>query len=773
MAVNVVTITDGHKTLRPLTKAEDMAMRDSAANRRHHAAAMAGDNDGKRRQTQRNYNLCTTEQTPLKGYVRVASSVGADFDLPTADKKPEQLAAEVAKLCETILEKKEEIGLLMVERTRKGCHIVCRRNAEQSQVQNLDRIATAVGYPYDPCAKDIQRVYFSPPSSEILFIDDSIYAQDEYPMVTEPAAAKKLAKIEKLAKLAKLEKLDKRDNQDIPERLSEQQQPLHKSLSFTWAEISQKWWQLHNGGLLPQEGERNSLWFSFLAAMSWFTGNAENLRQACCGCTLAENELDALINNVTANYRPAAMPSKLCAVMDELMKESSRTYSLSRRTLPQSIKHVHAALPRGMDMPLVAALSPLVGALATGVNVTYNGKSTALNLTSFITGESGSNKSSLTDIIYTWTAELRAADAELLKAEEEWRQKKRRTGSSAKEQPAKPQGVIRMPTVNATLPQLCARLSQTCGMHAFSYTEEADEFTSRMAANMQDVTAMQRKAYDGAPYQRETVGAEGVNAHIPTLQWNAVYCGTPDALHRMVPNVTDGTCSRMAIASTPDNTFARLEPHKPLTGAQKEYIQRTAHLLTLMGGTVELPALEKTAMEWTEGIRQEAEAQQDKVLARARMRTHVTTFRMTVCMLLVRAAERLMADHGYQGAEALLKRNPQAWVTIVSALQNKACRDNYETIADSLLDESMRYFRGRITAAYAAKNYAAAPCGRRATGGNEAIYAALPAAFTLDDVYQLMAKEKADIKRNTASCQLKRWKQAGRVVRTKTGYAKC
>lgn len=331
-----------------------------------------------------------------------------------------------------------------------------------------------------------------------------------------------------------------------------------------------------------------------------------------------------------------------------------------------------------------------------------------------------------------------------------------------------------MPTVNATLPQLCARLAQTGGKHAFSYTEEADEFTSRMAANMQDVTAMQRKAYDGAPYQRETVGAEGVNAHIPQLLWNAVYCGTPDALHRMVPNVTDGTCNRMAIASTPDNTFLPLEPHKPLTEAQKEYIQRTAHLLTLMRGTAALPKLEHWAGEWLEGIRQEAEAQQDKVLARARMRTHVTAFRMTVCMLLVRAAERLMADHGYQGAEALLKRNPQAWVTmLVSALQNKACRDNYETIADSLLDESMRYFRHRITAAYAAKNYAAAPCGRRATGGNEAIYAALPAAFSLDDVFQLMIKEKPDTKRNTASCQLKRWKQAGRVVRTKTGYAKC
>lgn len=741
---------------------------DSPANKAACQAALKGDANGKRRQVQ----ICAQCNPARNGFMLAGSKqyptnmIMVDVDYSTATPGWEQQKEEDTQ---RILAAKEEHGVHFVQSTRKGLHIIMRRpDPGLSQGENLQLAAQKLGIEPDMCAKDITRIFYCGSSRTLLLLHDDVFAVEDCPYVPE----------EEEAKSAKPKTNAKAQPAGTPaaparEHLSHDEQPLYKSLAFTWPEISQKWWQQYNGGLLPQQGERNTRWFDFLTAMSWFTGNAEILRQACHGCTLAADELDALINNVTANYRPAAVPSKLRTLLEELLRESSRTYTLSRRTLPQSIRHCLGALPRGMDMPLVAALSPMVGALATGVNVTYNGKSTALNLTSFITGESGSNKSSLTDIIYTWTAELRAADAALLSAEEEWRQKKRRTGSSAKEQPAKPQGVIRMPTVNATLPQLCARLSQTGGNHAFSYTEEADEFTSRMAANMQDVTAMQRKAYDGAPYERETVGAEGVNAHIPTLLWNAVYCGTPDALHRMVPNVTDGTCNRMAIASTPDNTFAPLEPHKPLTGAQKEYIQRTAHLLTLMAGTAALPKLEHWAGEWLEGIRQEAEAQQDKVLARARMRTHVTAFRMTVCMQLVRAAERLMADHGYQGAEALLARNPQAWVPIVSALQNKACRDNYETIADSLIDESMRYFRGRITAAYAAKNYAAAPCGRRATGGNEAIYAALPAAFSLDDVYELMLKEKADIKRNTASCQLKRWKQAGRVVRTKTGYAKC
>mgnify|MGYP003500348022 CR=1 FL=1 len=129
---------------------------------------------------------------------------------------------------------------------------------------------------------------------------------------------------------------------------------------------------------------------------------------------------------------------------------------------------------------------------------------------------------------------------------------------------------------------------------------------------MTDISTMQRKAYDGAAYERETVGAEGVNVHIPQLLWNTVFAGTNDALHRMVPNVTDGSCSRLCVASTPDNTFAHIEVVKPLNEAQRAHIQQVARLLTLMGGTVELPALEKTAMEWTENLRSEAEAEQDK-----------------------------------------------------------------------------------------------------------------------------------------------------------------
>lgn len=329
-----------------------------------------------------------------------------------------------------------------------------------------------------------------------------------------------------------------------------------------------------------------------------------------------------------------------------------------------------------------------------------------------------------------------------------------------------------MPTVNSTLPQLCNRLGNTAGQHAFTFCEEADEFSSRMNGCMQDISAMLRKAYDGSAYERETVGAEGVNVHITHLLWNSVFCGTPDALHRLVTNVTDGLQNRLAIASTPDNSFKKLEFVKPLTKEQKEYINEVARLLMLFEGTISLPKLEQHAMAWVEEVRQQAEELQDKVLARARMRTHVTAYRMTVALLLVSAAEKLLDTHGFAGAQALLQSSPEAWIPLAENMQKEAQKEMYTTIADSLINESLRYFRARIEAAYRSKNYATPAVGRR-LNTNDKIYDTLPQQFTFEMAFESLQRHKEEIiSRNAVSAQLKRWKSLGRVKRTAKGYEK-
>ena len=765
--VNKIIIKNGAKMLRPvLSREEDMAERNSALNVENYTKVLKGDKQAKMRQPQRCYNLFAEDECLLKGCARVSSTVAVDYDIDPQGKSDEELQAEVSSYVSAVLAHKQSIGLLGGERTRKGVHLICRRQKELSQSENLKRISHVLGLQHDTNAKDLQRIYFSPPQSQIFYWDDEIYVQEQYPFVPEPEQ-KANPKPRK-----QNTSLDKQDNLDtLPEHLRNAQ-PLYKGLQFSWEEIQRKWWHLHNGGELPQEGERNAKWFDFLCALSYFSSDAHLLKSTCAGCTLDEEELDALIENVLANYRPKAMPSKLQKVMAALMEESRLTPKLSRRSLARSLKHSLAALPSHMDMAAVGALTPLIGSLATRVRVCYENKIRALNIASFIAGESGSNKGALTDIVYAWAWEFKQSDAVVYKAEEEWRQAKRKLGGGAKQQPQKPTGIVRMPTVNSTLPQLCSRLGNTGGQHAFTFCEESDEFTSRMSACLQDISSMLRKAYDGSCYERETVGAEGVNVHIETLLWNPVFCGTPDSLHRLVTNVTDGLQNRLAIASTPDNSFKKLEFVKPLTEEQKEYINEVARLLMLFEGTISLPKLEQHAMAWVEEVRQQAEELQDKVLARSRMRTHVTAYRMTVALLLVSAAEKLLDTHGFAGAQALLQSSPEAWIPLVQNMQKEAQKEMYTTIADSLINESLRYFRARIETAYRSKNYAAPEVGRR-INTNDAVFDALPRTFSFNEVLAAMEQGKSEsVSRNAVSAQLRRWKSAQKITKSANGYEK-
>ena len=146
---------------------------------------------------------------------------------------------------------------------------------------------------------------------------------------------------------------------------------------------------------------------------------------------------------------------------------------------------------------------------------------------------------------------------------------------------------------------LAERLANTEGKHASSFTPEADTVAQKWKSTMSDFSVMLRQSYDGTKYEREARSADAVNVHIDKLLWNVTMCGTPDALYRVVNNYTDGFQSRIAVARTPDNTFAPLED-KPfvLTDRQRERIQQIAHLLPLMYGEVVLPKLEAKGREW-------------------------------------------------------------------------------------------------------------------------------------------------------------------------------
>ena len=179
MAVNLVYIKGGRKMMRPvLTKEEYMSLRDSEENRRADKWHMV----------QMNYSLVCSDSPeeervggdfPLKGCKTQSSTVGMDIDFNPDDADYEKKMADVPHL---ILEKKYELGLLMLERSAtKGFHIVFRRHPELSQEENLRWASELLGVEYDKGAKDITRVFFTPTTENIIFIDEEIFERKETP----------------------------------------------------------------------------------------------------------------------------------------------------------------------------------------------------------------------------------------------------------------------------------------------------------------------------------------------------------------------------------------------------------------------------------------------------------------------------------------------------------------------------------------------------------------------------------------------------------------
>ena len=133
-----------------------------------------------------NYSCYPNEDGTLKGTTKPADSVGMDIDFQIPKELPEGVTPEkwieneILNISKNILDKKEEIGLLLCERSAtKGLHIVFRRDISLDQEGNLRRVSDVLGVPFDEAAKDITRVFFTPSSADILYIAEGLFDRGE------------------------------------------------------------------------------------------------------------------------------------------------------------------------------------------------------------------------------------------------------------------------------------------------------------------------------------------------------------------------------------------------------------------------------------------------------------------------------------------------------------------------------------------------------------------------------------------------------------------
>ena len=163
---------DGAKRMRPvLTREEYLSLRNGGEQRRLVERIRAGEEGLKSKLVQMNYSCLPNEDGSLKGSKMMSTTVGMDIDHLSKEEMP--------AVRERILQKKEELGLLMLEESARGggYHLVFRRRPELSQEENLKWASELLGVKYDDGAKDITRVFFTTTASaeDLLFLDDEIF----------------------------------------------------------------------------------------------------------------------------------------------------------------------------------------------------------------------------------------------------------------------------------------------------------------------------------------------------------------------------------------------------------------------------------------------------------------------------------------------------------------------------------------------------------------------------------------------------------------------
>ncbi len=509
MAVNRIIYKDGRKVCVPITKKEEyMALRDSKYNadcvEKARKGEMLKDKNGneksyKTRLEQFNYSCYPNEDGTLKGTTKPADSVGMDVDFNEAE------IGKIPEVVERILAKKDEIGLLMLERSAtKGLHLVFRRKPELSQEGNLRWASETLNVPFDEAAKDITRVFFTPTSKDILFIDEEMF--DRPPL---PPEGERVYRHETVRGGSQREKVSK----EYP--LGGQGVPLSENLiAFDLC--------VKEAGLNPDAldvfGEHN--WHkNLMAVMS--AGLAKLMSREQAFAVVAEklpnysqyDDCKALINYFYDNYLTVYMNTKVREI-------NAKSQQLARQEVSEDDKEM-AELMEGWDAPklpeklpplmellvsnydkrfremLCLSALPVMAAHASHFRAVYlNGRLIGPQTYVAVIGSSGSGKGNCTalykDMVEHTLAAHDAQEWEKVRKNQEERDKK----ANAKEKPQKYHPKLRLfeTTSRSSILELQTNLGKN-GMLLGQFSE-VDGLANASRAAYSDIAVLLRKGWD-------------------------------------------------------------------------------------------------------------------------------------------------------------------------------------------------------------------------------------------------------------------------------------
>ena len=669
-------VNKGKKFAYQVKNREDfLTLRNSKKNLDNLAKARKGDEKAKSQLVQFAYNIGVLQSSALAGCKSIGSYFFHDVDCYDA--------AQSEAMAQQILAKKDEIGLMMLEKSASGgYHLVCKREPGNTILENQVRVSSILQIEMDTNVHDLQRVSYSSSGDEkdLLYLDDELFEEPmtaeeceaEYARLKErerrgeedvPAGAKKARKHYKpweedfLATDYRTNRTDSTaDNPTEENKVLQSCGPLQKiseRVRFI-GEAVLKAKGLERCDFLNDGGRHN-------AVKIFLSGANQLLEQDEANGVLAElmpeHWNDQNIQDCVRDFydRYYNRNRKLNKDEEEIFTKSRRigadsTPSTSSETaelempempsdkkLPKLIRLLTRNTPNQYKAAVAHAVFPPLGTHLKEVSFEYTDyvqhEATLMNC---LMAHTGAGKGCIDEPIRHIMADIKRRDEENTRREAEWKKDCQKKGAN-KDKQVRPEGlVIQEIDPDMTKPALVTRMDEAEGHFVYVKLNEIDLFEQLKGQTGKQHFQLMCLAFDpGAEFGQTRIGTQSVTAR-PKCRFNWNACTTIQKGRKFFSRVlTDGPISRINFCTIPEMEIGAEQPiYGKYDSAFDEELKPYIDNLVAARGQIDCPQAFKLAKKLQEECAEFARLSQNETYWNLSHRAIVIAW-LKACVLYV------------------------------------------------------------------------------------------------------------------------------------------
>ena len=653
---------------------EFFAIRNSQENLDNLAKARDGDAKAKAKLVQFAYNLGHVD-----GALAGCKSIGSFFfhDVDCYD------AAQSEAMAKQILAKKDEIGLMMLEKSASGgYHLVCKREPGITILEAQVKVSAILQIEMDTNVHDLQRVSYSSSGDEkdLLYLDDELFdepmtaeeCEEEYARLKErerrgeedvPAGAKKARKHYKpweenfLATDSRTNRTDSAAENPADKKVLESYSPLLKideRVRFI-GEAVLKAKGLEKCDFLNDGGRHNAVKI-FLSGSNLLLEKEE--ANAVLAELMPEHWNDQNIQDCVRDFydRYYNRNRKLNRDEEAIFTKSRRigtdstpstdsgndgTLEMpvmpSEKKLPKLIRLLTRNTPSQYKAAVAHAVFPPLGTHLKEVSFEYTDyvphEATLMNC---LMAHTGAGKGCIDEPIRHIMADIKRRDEENTRREAEWKKDCQKKGAN-KDKQVRPEGlVIQEIDPDMTKPALVTRMDEAEGHFVYVKLNEIDLFEQLKGQTGKQHFQLMCLAFDpGAEFGQTRVGTQSVTAR-PKCRFNWNACTTIQKGRKFFSRVlTDGPISRINFCTIPEMEIGAEQPiYGKYDSAFDEELKPYIDNLVAARGMINCPQAFKLAKKLQEECAEFARLSQDETYWNLSHRAIVIAW-LKACVLYV------------------------------------------------------------------------------------------------------------------------------------------